>query len=64
MSDSLIIQLLLPILIVQIILMATAIVSCIKQKETNGPKWAWILCILFINIIGPVLYFIFGRKER
>lgn len=57
-------QLLVPVLILQFILMATALVSCLKQKETNGPKWLWIIVIIFLNIIGPILYFIFGRKER
>ena len=57
-------QLLMPVLILQLILMATALVSCLKQKETNGPKWLWIIVIIFLNIIGPILYFIFGRKER
>lgn len=57
-------QLLVPVLILQLILMATALVSCLKQKETNGPKWLWIIVIIFLNIIGPILYFIFGRKER
>ena len=65
MNESVnLIQLLVPVLILQLILMATALVSCLKQKETNGPKWLWIIVIIFLNIIGPILYFIFGRKER
>ena len=65
MNESVdLIQILVPVLILQLILMATALVSCLKQKETNGPKWLWIIVIIFLNIIGPILYFIFGRKER
>ena len=56
--------LLLPVLALQLVLMATALVSCLKQKETNGPKWLWIVIIVFLNIVGPILYFVMGRKER
>lgn len=56
-------QLLAPIIILQVILMVSALVSCIKEEETNGPKWMWILIILAISIIGPVLYFVLGRKK-
>lgn len=53
-----------PILILQLILMITALVSCIKEETTNGPKWLWILIILFIQLIGPVLYFVIGRRNN
>ncbi len=53
-----------PIIVLQLILMVLALISCIKQEETNGPKWIWILIILFISLIGPVLYFVVGRKNQ
>lgn len=53
-----------PILILQLILMVIALVSCIKEEKTNGPKWLWILMILFISLIGPVLYFVVGRRNH
>ncbi|HWJ79247.1 MAG TPA: PLDc N-terminal domain-containing protein [Niallia sp.] len=53
-----------PILILQLILMIIALFSCIKEEKTNGPKWLWILIILIINIIGPVLYFVVGRRNN
>ncbi|WLR59096.1 PLD nuclease N-terminal domain-containing protein [Guptibacillus hwajinpoensis] len=52
-----------PLLILQAILTISALVSCIKQKETNGPKWMWILLILFVNLFGAILYFVIGRKN-
>ncbi|MEK5100581.1 PLD nuclease N-terminal domain-containing protein [Cytobacillus sp. FSL M8-0252] len=52
-----------PIIVLQLILMIIALVSCIKEEKTNGPKWLWILVILFIGIIGPVLYFVVGRRN-
>jgi hypothetical protein len=53
-----------PLLIIQLILVIVAIVDLVKVKETNGPKWMWALIILLANIIGPILYFIFGRRQR
>ena len=55
--------LLAPLMILQGILMITALVSCVRQQETNGPKWMWILIILFVNLLGAILYFLIGRKN-
>ncbi len=56
--------LILPIIVIQLILLAIAIIDLIRIPSTNGPKWLWALIILFINIIGPVLYFIVGRRNE
>jgi hypothetical protein len=53
-----------PILIIEFILLLVAIVDLVKTKETNGPKWLWALIIVLVSILGPVLYFIFGRRSR
>ncbi|NMD69989.1 PLDc_N domain-containing protein [Bacillus sp. DNRA2] len=55
--------LLIPILIVQLILLVIALINVIKADNTNGPKWVWVLIIVFINIIGPIVYFVFGRRD-
>lgn len=52
-----------PLIVLQIILAVFALVNCIKQEETNGPKWLWVLIILFVNLVGPILYFVIGRKN-
>ena len=31
-------------------------------EEINGPKWLWT-AVSFINFVGPVAYFLFGRKK-
>lgn len=56
--------LLVPIFIIQIILIVVALVDLFRIERTNGPKWLWILIILFINIIGPILYFVIGRRNK
>ncbi|TYS18797.1 PLDc_N domain-containing protein [Rossellomorea vietnamensis] len=53
-----------PLLIIQLILIVTALVDLIRIKNTNGPKWLWVLIILFINIIGPIIYFVIGRRQN
>ncbi|MBE4907295.1 PLDc_N domain-containing protein [Bacillus luteolus] len=55
--------LLAPIAIIQLILMVTALVDLIRSEETNGPKLLWVLLILFVSMIGPILYFVVGRKK-
>ncbi|MCU1805974.1 PLD nuclease N-terminal domain-containing protein [Cytobacillus firmus] len=52
-----------PIVIIQLILMAVAIIDLIKIEKANGPKWMWALVIIFINLLGPIIYFIFGRRS-
>lgn len=56
--------LLAPLLILQFVLAAVAIVDIVRAHETRGPKWVWIVVSLFVNTIGPILYFIFGRKHQ
>lgn len=52
-----------PLFILQIVLLVLALIDLRKISLTNGPKWLWAIIIIFINIIGPILYFIFGRKK-
>lgn len=59
-----ILSLLAPILILELILAIVALVAWIKTDETRGPKWMWLLIILFIGIIGPILFFIIGRRQE
>lgn len=52
-----------PLLILQIVLMVVALLDIRKIEQTNGPKLIWVLIIIFISTVGPIAYFIFGRKE-
>ncbi len=60
---SKLIPLLIPIILIELALFIAALVDIIRRKRTNGPKWMWVL-ILFIQIIGPIVYFIVGRKDE
>ncbi|MET0785411.1 MAG: PLDc N-terminal domain-containing protein [Paenisporosarcina sp.] len=52
-----------PILVIQLILLIIALIDLSKIHQTNGPKWLWAIIIIAVNIIGPILYFVFGRKQ-
>ncbi len=52
-----------PLIIAQFVLLIVAIIDLVRIEKTNGPKWVWALVIIFVNIIGPILYFIFGRRH-
>lgn len=54
-----------PLLVIQFVLLVIALVDLKKQERANGPKWVWVLVILFGNLLGPIIYFVFGRgKDR
>ena len=55
---------LIPVLIIQLGLMITALVDLIRREHTRGPKWVWVLVILLVNYIGPIVYFVAGRKDE
>ena len=57
-------KLIVPVAVLQLVLVVTALVSCVRAEETNGPKWLWVIIILFINLLGPIIYFVFGRRTR
>ncbi|MFN2744762.1 MULTISPECIES: PLDc N-terminal domain-containing protein [Bacillus] len=52
-----------PFIVLYLILILSALVSCLKE-ETNGPKWLWVLIIAGISFIGPVSYFVIGKKTH
>jgi uncharacterized membrane protein YhaH (DUF805 family) len=56
--------LLIPVILIQLALMITALVDLIRRAQTRGPKWVWALVILLVNFIGPIIYFVAGRKEE
>ncbi|MHA0858437.1 PLDc N-terminal domain-containing protein [Paenibacillus sp. CMAA1364] len=55
--------LVLPIIILQLVLVVIALISLYRAEQVRGPKWVWILVIIFGSIIGSILYFVIGRKD-
>jgi hypothetical protein len=53
-----------PLIILEVVLLVVALVDLAKRKHvTGGNKVIWVLITVCINIIGPVIYLIAGRKE-
>jgi hypothetical protein len=44
--------------------MIAALVDLIRREKTRGPKWAWALVIVLVNYIGPIIYFVAGRRDE
>lgn len=52
-----------PIVLLQLILMIVALVDLSRREKTRGPKWLWIIVIVLGELVGPIIYFVFGREE-
>ena len=53
-----------PIALVQLVLMIVALVDLAKREKTRGPKWLWALIIIFGELLGPIVYLVFGRLDE
>jgi hypothetical protein len=60
---SSLIPFLIPIVVLQLGLMAFTLVDLNRRERTKGPKWVWALVIIFVNLIGPFIYLAIGREE-
>jgi len=56
--------LIIPLVLIQLVLMVTALLDLYKREKTRGPKWMWALIIIFGELIGPIVYFTVGRLEE
>ena len=50
-------------LVIQIGLQAFALVDLVRREKTRGPKWVWVLIIVLGELLGPIVYLIFGRER-
>jgi len=58
-------QVLLPLAALELILMVAALVDLVRRgpARVRGSRVLWGLAIIVLQIIGPVAYFLFGRRE-
>ena len=57
--------LLIPLMVLQLALMIIAIVDLVKRERVTGDnKVVWALVIVLVNIFGPIIYLVFGRREN
>ncbi len=53
-----------PIFVLGLALLAYALVDLFKRKHvTGGKKIMWVLVAVCFQIVGPIAYLVFGRKE-
>ncbi|WNS43005.1 PLD nuclease N-terminal domain-containing protein [Paenibacillus sp. MMS20-IR301] len=52
-----------PLIALQVLLAAVGLISLAKAERVRGPKWMWVLFLIFGNLLGSIAYFTLGRKE-
>ena len=55
-----------PIVLIQFGLMIAALLDLEREERRvrGGSKLVWALVVVFINVIGPIVYFLAGREEE
>lgn len=67
MEPQQLLQLIWPLILIQIAFQIYALIDLIviKKKKTKNLSFvAWVLIIIFGEIIGSALYFILGRSDK
>lgn len=66
MSDSQILLLLAPVIVIELGLLVLALRDLLRpERHVRGDsKLMWGLIIVFIGLLGPLLYFAVGREDR
>lgn len=58
------IVLIIPLVVIQLGLLIFALMDLVKRPKVRGDnKLLWGILIVVVGIIGPLVYFIFGREE-
>lgn len=57
--------LIIPLLVLQFGLMVLAVIDLLRadRRVRGGNKGVWAVVIVFVSMIGPILYFLIGRDE-
>ncbi|MGX7417892.1 PLD nuclease N-terminal domain-containing protein [Carnobacterium gallinarum] len=54
----------LPIIILYFILILIALVDLIRYRKERKNVGIWFAVVILVSMFGPIVYFIFGRKEK
>ena len=56
---------LIPVVLIELTLLIIALRDLVKRKYVRGGnKIVWALVIIFIQMVGPIVYLIIGRQEK
>ena len=58
-----ILKLLAPIIILEVVLMGFCLYRVTQDRVKFLPKWAWALIIIFIQLIGSLVFLLIGRER-
>ena len=47
-----------------LILIISALVDILKSEFTGNNKIVWVLVVMFLPLLGSVLYFVIGRNQK
>lgn len=50
--------------IIALLLPIIALIDIVKNEFSGANKIIWILVVLFLPILGSILYFLIGRKHK
>ncbi|WP_026565811.1 PLDc N-terminal domain-containing protein [Bacillus sp. UNC41MFS5] len=53
----------LPFIVIGSLLVFIALLDLFRHRKVRKNLPIWTMIIIFINIIGPILYFVLGRKD-
>jgi len=54
---------LVPLMVAQTGLMLWAVIDLANRENVRGDKLVWVALIIMVGFIGPMMYFIFGRRK-
>lgn len=57
------ILLILPLVAIQLGLAIYCALKIFREGVQNLNKWLWLLICVFVNLLGPMLFLIIGRKK-
>lgn len=50
--------------IIIVILPLIALIDLLRSQFANNDKLVWTIVVIFVVVIGPILYFTIGRKQK
>ena len=53
---------LLPLAAMQLVLLIAALMGIMRKDVTGSEKLPWVILVIFVSLIGPILYFAMGSK--
>lgn len=65
MTTGELIAILTPLIVLQLVLIGVALydLSRPERRVRGGNKWIWAVVIVLGELIGPLVYFFFGRED-